>query len=201
MFSAQAQPVPLPPSVTRSIDLVVIHCSATQSGKWLGVRKSPAKRIPPNEVIDAWHAARGFARSAEARSRWHGELAAIGYHHVIDLDGTVYPGRHRSEIGAHVSGHNAGSIGICLVGGAEPIAAYSALQWLALTALVKGYVDEGVRAVVGHRDLSPDLNRNGQVEPQEWLKTCPGFSVREWALHGMGVMAGHTLPEYGGQRA
>ena len=31
--------------------------------------------------------------------------------------------------------------------------------------------------VVGHRDLSPDLNGNGEVEPMEWTKQCPCFDV------------------------
>ena len=28
---------------------------------------------------------------------------------------------------------------------------------------------------VGHRDLSPDLNHNGEIEPEEWIKECPCF--------------------------
>lgn len=180
----------------RAIDTLVIHCSATPSGKPLGVQASAARRVPPHEVIDAWHALRGFHRGAAARARWQPQLAAIGYHHVIDLDGTVFPGRHESEAGAHVAGHNATSLGVCLVGGAEPIGQYSVAQWLALSVLVRDVVDRlGVRVVLGHRDLSPDLDHNGSVEPNEWLKTCPGFSVREWLMHGMGVMLGHTLPE------
>ena len=197
MFHAAASPAtpaPLRADTTRVIDLVVIHCSATASGEWLGVRASPARRVPPTEVIDAWHALRGFARTPEARARFNPELAAIGYHYVIDLDGLVLTGRHLDEVGAHVRGHNAASVGICLVGGAEPIAAYPTLQWLSLSTLVRGLVDRlGVRSVVGHRDLSPDIDGDGVVEPHEWLKTCPGFSVREWALHGMGPMLGHTL--------
>ena len=31
--------------------------------------------------------------------------------------------------------------------------------------------------VCGHRDLSPDLNRNGKIEPHEWTKQCPCFDV------------------------
>lgn len=197
MFSAAASPA-APSSLTagtaRAIELVVIHCSATASGKWLGVRASPARRIPPTEVIDAWHALRGFARAPEARERFNGELGSIGYHYVIDLDGAVLTGRHPDEVGAHVRGYNAKSLGICLVGGAEPLAAYSTAQWLALSLLVRSLVDSlAVRAVVGHRDLSLDRDADGVVEPHEWLKTCPGFSVREWLLRGMGVMLGHAL--------
>ena len=31
--------------------------------------------------------------------------------------------------------------------------------------------------VCGHRDLSPDLNGNGEIEPEEWIKQCPCFDV------------------------
>lgn len=30
-----------------------------------------------------------------------------------------------------------------------------------------------IDCVCGHRDLSPDLNHNGEVEPEEWVKHCP----------------------------
>lgn len=32
--------------------------------------------------------------------------------------------------------------------------------------------------VCGHRDLSPDLNGNGEIEPEEWVKMCPCFEVK-----------------------
>jgi hypothetical protein len=31
--------------------------------------------------------------------------------------------------------------------------------------------------VCGHRDLSPDLNGNGEIEPEEWIKQCPCFDT------------------------
>ena len=31
--------------------------------------------------------------------------------------------------------------------------------------------------VCGHRDLSPDLNSDGKIEPNEWTKQCPCFDV------------------------
>ena len=35
--------------------------------------------------------------------------------------------------------------------------------------------------ICGHRDLSPDLNGNGEIEPEEWVKACPCFDVtKEW---------------------
>jgi N-acetylmuramoyl-L-alanine amidase len=33
--------------------------------------------------------------------------------------------------------------------------------------------------IVGHRDLSPDLDGDGIVEPQEWIKQCPCFDAKE----------------------
>jgi hypothetical protein len=56
---------------------------------------------------------------AEIR-RWHVQQRGwrdIGYHWVIDRDGAVAPGRKETEVGAHVEGHNRGTIGICLLGG------------------------------------------------------------------------------------
>jgi N-acetyl-anhydromuramyl-L-alanine amidase AmpD len=35
--------------------------------------------------------------------------------------------------------------------------------------------------VVGHRDLSPDLNGDGKITPNEWVKLCPCFnSITEY---------------------
>ena len=40
--------------------------------------------------------------------------------------------------------------------------------------------------IIGHRDLSPDRNGNGKVEPNEWTKACPSFEVSEW-LESIGI--------------
>lgn len=40
--------------------------------------------------------------------------------------------------------------------------------------------------IIGHRDLSPDRNGNGKVEPKEWTKACPSFEVSEW-LESIGI--------------
>ena len=35
--------------------------------------------------------------------------------------------------------------------------------------------------ICGHRDLSPDLNGNGEIEPEEWIKACPCFNAEtDW---------------------
>jgi N-acetylmuramoyl-L-alanine amidase len=33
--------------------------------------------------------------------------------------------------------------------------------------------------ILGHRDISPDTNHNGIVDPWEYIKACPCFNVRE----------------------
>lgn len=165
--------------LTRLVDLIVVHCSATPSGARIGTG------LPtPAGMIDLWHRQRGFMRLGEARSAFNWRFVAIGYHFVIDVDGSVQSGRHLNEKGAHVAGQNARSIGICLVGGAEREARYTAPQWGSLAALVTRLRTEGV-AVRGHRDLSPDLNGDGKAQPNEWLKTCPGFEVSDWLARGM----------------
>lgn len=96
----------------------------------------------------------------------------IGYHRVIRRDGTVEQGRALEEIGAHVAGHNAYSIGVCLVGGVDaknkPESNFTPQQWKALEAqlldLTKLYPD--VR-ICGHRDIDRG-------------KARPSFSVSAW---------------------
>lgn len=165
--------------MSRPISTVVIHCSATPNGK----------RVT-SEEIDTWHRARGFRRKAEFMARCEPTLRHIGYHYVIYVDGRVRAGRDEREIGAHVQGHNAQSIGICMVGTDR----YSAAQWSALAILVerilRRYPDVALK---GHRDCSPDRDGDGTVEPHEWLKTCPGFDVMSWYARGLVAERQHVL--------
>ena len=194
----------------RAVNLIVIHCSATASGKplTLGAPGTPGFKHSA-QIIDGWHQQRGFARRPVDVQAFNKSLPHIGYHYVIDLSGAVRSGRGLNEVGAHVQGFNANSVGICLVGGAERHAKYTAAQWKSLAdvvtmlladyglpavtpelaanpvnpARILGYSLQG--GVCGHRDLSPDKNGNGTAEPAEWLKTCPGFDVRAWLKNGM----------------
>lgn len=199
---------------TRNTNLIVIHCSATPSGQRIdkGVPGKPGY-LNAAQVINSWHAVRGFMRPAQARSRFNGTLASIGYHYVIDLDGAVLTGRHLDEVGAHAVQFNAHSVGICLVGGAERNGRYTTAQWAALEDLVlkltaqlriplnpaaritkasaPGY--DVVAGICGHRDLSPDKNGNRKVEAVEWLKTCPGFDVGAWLSNGLQPLPIHIF--------
>lgn len=81
-------------SNTRNITEIIIHCSATPEGKDYTVSQ-----------IREWHLARGFKD--------------IGYHYVIYRDGSINVGRQENVIGAHCTGHNSKSIGICYIGGMD----------------------------------------------------------------------------------
>ena len=149
----------------KTIDAIVVHCSATKEGKDFRARD-----------IDMMHRQRGFSE--------------IGYHYVVDLDGTVETGRSLMKEGAHCAAsgfsgtsYNRHSIGVCYVGGLNAAgraadtrteAQKRALRVL-LAKLVKEYP---VREIIGHRDASPDLDGDGEVEPYEWQKECPCFDAR-----------------------
>lgn len=194
-------PTSPPATLARHVNLIVMHCSATPSGQWLRGARGTRGFVPAVQVIDEWHRARGFQRTLKSREQ-RPELQAVGYHYVVDVDGVVEQGRAVREVGAHVQGFNAASVGICLVGGAERDARYTRAQWtsaamlvhtlceqLAVPLLLPLYPRQG-GGVCGHRDLSPDIDGDGRLQPLEWLKTCPGFDVGAWLQRGM-----EPLPE------
>ncbi len=101
----------------------------------------------------------GPTLAAEARhmrqiQRWHFDRgwATVGYHFVISPSGRIFGGRPVDRLGAHVLGHNAGTVGICLMGNFEreqPTAAALAALEHVRTRLVPG--GAGV-ALLGHSD-------------------------------------------------
>lgn len=165
------------------INLIVIHCAASKNGVKLGgARQTAAERI------DDWHAARGFKRRADNIRKINSHLRHIGYHYVIDADGTIESGRAEGETGAHVKGHNTGSIGICMAG----TDAFTLAQWRTLAETVSDLAAAYPSAdICGHRDLSPDIDGDGTIEPHEWLKICPGFDAIDWVQGGMEPLPGH----------
>lgn len=135
----------------RKIKTIVIHCSA-----------SPNFRHTTVNDIDRWHKQRGFKR---VNPLINNELFAIGYHYVIYIDGSVHSGRSVEEVGAHVAGWNANTIGICMIGTDD----FTAGQWDSLKDLVKKMQLDHIGAgVCGHRDF-PNVH-----------KDCPGFDVFAW---------------------
>lgn len=140
----------------RLIDTVIVHCSATPRG-WMAGQPGRAKV----DEIRRWHM---------DGNGW----SDIGYHHVIDRDGTVIEGRGIERIGAHAKGHNAGSVGVCLIGGKDSRAddAFADHYTPAQGAALRQYLADmrrrfpGIHSVIGHNEVAP--------------KACPGFRVGEW---------------------
>lgn len=141
----------------RLINRMVIHCAAT-----------PAGAVFTSADIRQWHLARGFNN--------------IGYHYVILLDGTLETGRPLEKAGAHAQGFNTASIGVCYVGGMLNGKAHDTrteAQKTTLRTLVDLFKSVYPNMIVcGHRDLSVDLNGDGVITPNEWMKDCPSFDVK-----------------------
>lgn len=143
---------------TEQVRYLVVHCSATRSTASYSVAD-----------LHRDHLARGF-RSA-------------GYHFYITRDGVIHPLRALGETGAHARGYNRCSIGVCYEGGLDatgtPSDTRTPEQKVSLLALLYRLAERFPKAkIVGHRDLSPDSNRDGRVTPNEWVKLCPSFDAR-----------------------
>lgn len=130
-------------------DFIAIHCSATGNQNFGAAD------------IDKWHRKQGWV--------------CIGYHYVIRRDGTVEEGREEAVVGAHVSGFNHNSIGICMVGGVDandPTKAKNNFTDAQFSSLKQLLIDLKTRypkaKIQGHRDF-PNVK-----------KACPSFSVADW---------------------
>ena len=128
----------------RIINEIIVHCSATEAGK--NFRAAD---------IRSWHMAKGWRD--------------IGYHYVIDLDGTIEKGRRVSLAGAHCKGHNAHSIGICYIGGLQdgkPADTRTPAQKAAMNNLIGNLTKMYGCRTLGHHDIQP-------------YKQCPCFDAKK----------------------
>ena len=128
----------------RDIDKIILHCSATPEGRDVSVK-----------TIREWHKQRGWSD--------------IGYHYVVMLDGTIEEGRPLERQGAHVRGHNKGSIGICYVGGLDSDMkakdTRTDAQRASLSAFLEFLMVEYPKATLhGHNEFA--------------AKACPSFIVK-----------------------
>lgn len=142
-------------------DFIVVHVSATPPSMFIGAKE-----------INAMHKAKGWA--------------GIGYAYVIRRNGKVEKGRPDNQVGAHVEGWNSVSLGICVVGGVDANGHaennMTVAQQPALEELIRSLLQKYRHAkVCGHRDLSPDRDGDGVIEPHEFIKQCPCFDAIPWA--------------------
>lgn len=130
----------------RPINELIWHCTATPAGRDFTV-----------DDIRQWHRARGWTD--------------IGYHYVVYRDGRILPGRPIGQIGAHVEGHNTGTVGCSYIGGlssdgkrAEDTRTpeqRASMLWLTEQLVAK----HGITKVSGHNQYAN--------------KACPSFDVRK----------------------
>ena len=130
----------------RTIDKIILHCAATKEGHDI-----------KTETIKSWHV---------KGNGW----SDIGYHYVIELDGTVKKGRPMHRSGAHTKGHNTGSIGVCYIGGIDiekkPKDTRTEAQRTAMDELINELLVEYPNATIhGHNEFS--------------AKACPSFDVQK----------------------
>ena len=135
---------------TRRVNEIIIHCSATPENKSYTV-----------DDITKWHKQRGWS--------------TIGYHYVVYLDGSVHNGRDVNLVGAHCSGHNSYSIGVCYIGGCDKSGkkakdTRTTEQKDALVKLLKDLKSLYPNArILSHHDYEPG-------------KACPSFdATKEYA--------------------
>lgn len=136
---------------TRTINQIIIHCAYT----------------PPSMDVGAAEIRRWHTDPPPKGNGWND----IGYHYVIRRNGSIEKGRDESVVGAHASGHNSRSIGVCLVGGKGANGGsdcnFTVNQWSALESVVSDLVARYPGAkVIGHRDVS--------------AKDCPSFDAQAW---------------------
>ena len=147
----------------RKIKELIWHCTATPEGRKVSVA-----------TIRKWHKSRGWSD--------------IGYHKVIHLDGTAEDGRPITKVGAHVKGHNTGTIGYVYVGGTikggKPKDTRTVPQKATMARLTREAIEKyGVTKVSGHNEYAN--------------KACPSFDVQtdptiQDAIKGRG---GHQAPQ------
>ncbi len=130
----------------RLINKIILHCAATKPSMDIGTKE-----------IREWHLARGWVD--------------IGYHFVIRRNGLIERGRALEQVGAHTTGHNAESIGICLVGGIDEKGKaannFTSAQWESVENLLLELRHQFPKATIhGHREFAP--------------KDCPCFDVQKY---------------------
>lgn len=126
------------------IKYIIIHHSAVSRSK------------NPNQftAINNYHKSKGWGM--------------IGYHYLIEPNGSIKTGRAKNQIGAHCIGRNHDSLGICLTGNFDiekPMTEQELSLRFMLVHLLKEYKNAQIKY---HRDFAN--------------KTCPGKLISDnWA--------------------
>ena len=140
----------------REINEISIHCSATPS---------------------SWYSDKLLADKIKEIRRWHVEERGwqdIGYHYLIDRDGTIGTGRPVDKIPAAVKGHNSHIIAVCLIGGHTSEADDN------FSENFTKQQDSSLRKVIADLKAKFPMITSVTGHNKYAAKACPGFRVDEW---------------------
>ena len=127
---------------------IILHCSATPEG--MDIRAKDIRK---------WHKQNGWED--------------IGYHYIIDLDGTIEKGRPENMVGAHCTGQNSNSIGICYIGGCDK----NMQPKNTITDIQKQKLLDLVYLLLENYKLTID---NVHCHNEYSNKACPSFSIKDF---------------------
>ena len=130
---------------------------------------------------DSCHLRKGLGVHTQPRELLQ---ANPGYHYVVAPDGKITQLLDEEKISNGVKGFNSVTVNVAYIGGigADGKATDNRTdeQKKSLRQLLANLKKKYPEAVIqGHRDFSPDANKNGRIEPHEWVKMCPCFDARE----------------------
>lgn len=134
---------------------VVLHCAAIKTGQFRGMRP-----LQVFATINRWHVERGFKNG-------------FGYHGFVMPDGSFHAGRPYDMMGAHVMGHNRGTLGFLLIESFEVQSLgrfedfFTEAQRHGLRGAIRDL--DGIERVTGHNDYAPKLCPGFHVKTGDWL--------------------------------
>lgn len=157
----------------RPLSEIVVHCAATRP-EWM----ADAQLEDQIAEIRHWHMSKD--------PPWRD----IGYHYIVGRGGRVLPGRPLEQTGAHVKGRNAGTIGVCLIGGHGSASTdrfeehFTPAQDRTLRDLINNLLVRypSITKISGHNQYA--------------AKACPGFHVPTWWSAGKEVATEAALPSF-----
>ena len=141
----------------RTIKYIAVHCTASHQSQTIEGLKQEFKR-------------KGWVNP--------------GYHYVVSPDGKITQLLDEEKVSNGVRGYNSETINVAYIGGIDtngkPIDNRTDAQKASLRSLLKMLHKKYPTAVIqGHRDFSPDLNKDGKITSNEWIKACPCFNAKE----------------------
>ena len=140
----------------RHIRYIAVHCTASQ----------PTQSV--DNILKYW----------KDTLHWK----TVGYHFLIEADGTINKLLDIKEVSNGVQGFNSETINVCYIGGIDKqgnaLDTRTNNQKISLRKVLTDLRKLFFYAQIqGHRDFSPDLDGDGKIEPNEWMKMCPCFDA------------------------